>query len=72
MPWVGPVWSPIVVSGALVGFGLAAARLLRQGRRLALARWHVATGFAGGLLVALSFTLDAPWIVAGGLPGPFA
>lgn len=72
VPWVGPVWSPVVVSGALVGFGLAAARRLRGGHRLALARRHVAAGCAGGLLVVLSFTLDTPRIVAGGLPGPFA
>jgi hypothetical protein len=33
MPWVGPVWAPMVVSGALVGFGLAAAHRLRRAPR---------------------------------------
>ena len=31
VPWAGPVWSPVAVSVALVGFGLAAARRLRAG-----------------------------------------
>jgi hypothetical protein len=45
VPWAGPVWAPVVVSLALVGFGLAAARQLRAGRpvpgerRSPRARW---------------------------------
>jgi hypothetical protein len=71
VPWAGPVWSPIAVSVALIAFGLAAAARLRAGGPLSLARWHVAAGVAGGILVILSYTLDAANLVAGGLPGPY-
>ncbi|MGZ6270303.1 MAG: hypothetical protein ACXWMU_07025 [Candidatus Limnocylindrales bacterium] len=69
VPWVGPIWSPIVVSAALVGVGLTAASALRAGRRLALARWHWGAGLGGGLIVVLSFTVDAARLIDAGLPG---
>jgi len=71
VPWVGPVWSPVAVSAALVGVGLAAASALRSGRRMVVARWHWAAGLGGGLLVILSYTLDAGRLIDGGLPGPY-
>jgi hypothetical protein len=71
VPWVGPIWSPVAVSVALVGVGLAAASALRSGRRLAVARWHWGAGLGGGLIVVLSFTGDAPRLIDGGLPGPY-
>ena len=71
VPWVGPVWSPVAVSVALVGVGLAAARALRSGRQLALSRRHWAAGLGGGALVILSWTTDAGRLIDGGLPGPY-
>jgi hypothetical protein len=71
LPWVGPVWSPVAVSVALVGVGLAVAASLFSGRRLALARWHGAAGVSGGLLVVLSYILDTPRLIDGGLPGSY-
>ena len=71
VPWVGPVWSPVAVSAALVGVGLAAASAMRSGRRLHMARWHWAAGIGGGILVVLSYTLDAGRLIDGGLPGPY-
>jgi hypothetical protein len=71
VPWVGPIWSPIAVSAALIGVGLAAARALRHGRQLSIAHWHVVVGLAGGFLVILSYTLDAGRLIDGGLPGPY-
>jgi len=71
VPWVGPVWSPVAVSAALVGAGLAGASAVRSGRRLAVARWHWAAGLGGGLVVVLSYTLDAGRLIDGGLPGPY-
>lgn len=71
VPWVGPVWSPIVVSAALVGFGLMAASTVRSGRRLVAMRRHWAAGLAGGLLVIVSYTLDSDRLFSGGLPGPY-
>lgn len=71
VPWAGPVWSPIVVSMALVGFGLASASAMRSGRRLQVRRWHWIGAFVGGLLVVLSYTVEAPRLIDGGLPGAY-
>ena len=71
VPWVGPVWSPVAVSVALVGVGLVAARMIRSGRTVALSGRHWAAGIGGGLLVILSYTLDAGRVIDGGLPGPY-
>jgi len=71
VPWTGPVWAPVVVSLALVGFGLAAARRIRVGRSVRAGRAQVAAGIAGGLVVVLSFTLDAGRVLDGGLPVDF-
>ncbi len=71
VPWVGPVWSPVVVSLALVGFGLAAAWRERSGRPIVLRRWHWVAGLLGGALVILSWTIDAGRVIDGGLPGSY-
>jgi hypothetical protein len=71
VPWVGPVWSPVAVSTALVAVGLAAARALRSGRPLVLERWHWVAGLVGGVLVILSWTIDAGRLADEGLPGPY-
>jgi hypothetical protein len=72
VPWTGPVWAPVAISLALVGFGLAAASRLRAGGPVRAGRAQVTAGLAGGLVVILSFTLDAGRIVAGGIPDTFA
>ncbi|MGE5155914.1 MAG: hypothetical protein ACM3JP_00265 [Betaproteobacteria bacterium] len=71
VPWVGPVWSPMAVSAALVGVGLVAAWMLRGGHHIGIARWHLAAGLGGGLLVIASYTLDAGRLIDGGLPGEY-
>ena len=71
VPWVGPVWSPVAVSVALVGVGLVVAQMIRSGRTVALSGRHWAAGIGGGLLVILSYTLDAGRVIDGGLPGPY-
>lgn len=71
VPWIGPIWSPVAVSVALVGVGLAAARVLRAGGQLSLKPWHWAAGIGGGFLVILSYTIDAARVVGGGLPGQY-
>jgi hypothetical protein len=71
VPWVGPVWSPVVVSLALVGFGLVAARRLGAGGAIALDRRHWAACTTGGLIVILSYTLGAADVLSGGMPGSY-
>jgi hypothetical protein len=65
MTWVGPVWAPMAVSAALVGFGLTAAAQLRAGRPITIGRWGMVIALAGGGLVILSFLVDADRVVAG-------
>jgi hypothetical protein len=69
--WVGPVWAPIVVSAALVGFGLAAARRLQAGAALRIGPPEIAGGLVGGGLVILSFLVDSSRALAGDL-GPWS
>jgi hypothetical protein len=68
VPWIGPVWAPVAVSAALIGFGLAAARQVGRGGVFQPDRSEVILAVAGGLLVVISFTADAARIMAGGLP----
>ena len=65
IPWVGPVWAPMVVSVALIGFGLAAARRLRAGRPIVVGPVPALAGLAGGGLVIASFLVDTSRILAG-------
>jgi hypothetical protein len=71
VPWVGPVWSPVVVSLALVGFGLAAARQAGSERGLHVRRAHVAIALLGGLVVIVSYTMGAAGVLQGGMPGDY-
>jgi hypothetical protein len=64
-PWVGPVWAPMVVSAALVAVGLAAARLLRAGRTVRVGPVRAVAALAGGVLVIVSFLIDAERVTAG-------
>jgi hypothetical protein len=65
VPWVGPVWAPIVVSVALVGSGLGATRRLRTGRQIAVSLTHVLAALVGGALVIVSFLVDANRVLGG-------
>jgi hypothetical protein len=71
VPWAGPVWSPVAVSVALVGFGLAAAARLRAGRPVRVGPAQVAAGLLGGLVVIVAFCWNAPLLLDGGVPADF-
>jgi len=64
-PWVGPVWAPIIVSTALVGSGLAAARRLRAGGAIVVGPIRAVAALAGGGLVIASFLVDTTRVPAG-------
>lgn len=71
LPWAGPVWAPICVSLALVGFGLAAARETELGRPPAVDRRIGSVAVLGGVVVVLSFLAQAPALLNEQLPGWF-
>jgi hypothetical protein len=72
LPWTGPVWAPVAVSIALVGFGLALAARWEGGLRPRATRLQLAGLLAGGLLVIMSFLFNAQLVLAGGTPNVFA
>jgi hypothetical protein len=71
VPWAGPVWAPIAVSGTLIGFGLAAAYQVRAGRTPSVEPWHAVAAVAGAIVVVVAFTANAPALLSGGVPGWF-
>ncbi len=72
VPWAGPVWAPVAVSLGLVGFGLAVAARLRVGGSLAMTTIRFGLLLLGGLVVIVSFTLNAGVVIDGGVPTSFA
>lgn len=72
VPWVAPVWAPMMVSVALSFFGLIVAHRIRRGLPMIVRPKHWFLLIVGGLVVILSFTLDAAHILDGGMPSAFA
>jgi len=71
-PWAGPVWAPIAVSAALIGFGLACAGRLRSGGSVRFDRRHLGALLLGGAIVIASFLTNARLVLDGGTPTAFA
>jgi len=71
VPWAGPVWAPVAVSVALIGFGLAAARRTGAGQIPQVGPVRGTAAVGGGILVVASFAANAPALLSGGLPGWF-
>jgi hypothetical protein len=71
-PWAGPVWAPIAVSAALIGFGLACAGRLRSGTSMRFGRRHLGALLLGGTIIIASFLLNAGLVLEGGTPSEFA
>jgi len=61
----------VIVSLALVGFGLAAAARLRAGGPVRVGPAQVAAGLLGGLIVIVAFCWNAPQLLDGGIPTDF-
>ncbi len=69
LPWAGPVWAPIVVSVALIGFGLAAAQRCLAGKAPKVDFIALAGAISGGVIVIVSFLANGPALLNGRLPG---
>ncbi len=70
-PWAGPVWSPVAVSLALIGFGLAVPAIGASGRRVRLARADALLLGLGGAVVLVAFLWNAGTVLDGGVPTTF-
>lgn len=71
-PWVGPVWAPVVVSLALIVFGLIVVKRLRTSQPVIAKPRDLALLIGGGFVVILSFTIDAADTLHGAIPTTFA
>lgn len=71
VPWVGPVWAPLVISLSLIAGALAVERLVERGHPVRVGIADCIALVAAGLIVIVSFTLDWKLAVEGGVPGRF-
>jgi hypothetical protein len=67
LPWVGPVWAPMLVALSMIVCGLISLRL--GGLRLGALHWLGI--LAGALIIVLAFMWDFRNTTAGGIPNPF-
>lgn len=72
VPWVAPVAAPMLVSVALIGFGLIVALRIRMGETFTLKPKNWLLLIIGGVVVIVSFTLQESRIRDGAMPTVFA
>jgi hypothetical protein len=71
VPWVSPVAAPTLVSIVMIASGLVALHYESAGIPIALNYRDWAVISFGGVTVIVSFCIDCPNVMAGGLPNPF-
>ena len=71
VPWVGPVWSPVLVSLTMIGSGTLVLAREAIDRPLSFQWMHVGGIGAGGLIVIIAFCWDCRNILAAGEPNSF-
>jgi hypothetical protein len=67
LPWVGPIWAPVLVAFSMIVCGLISLRA--GGIRGRLPHW--AGVLAGALVIIMAFVWDFRNTTAGGFPNPF-
>lgn len=67
LPWVGPVWAPVLISLTLIACGLLS--IWHGGLPARPLQWVAM--IAGGLIVILAFVWDSRNTMSGGMPNPF-
>ena len=71
VPWAGPVWAPVAVSLALVAFGLVLAGRYRAGLHARAGLLPLSALIIGGVVVIVSFLVNAGVVLDGGTPSDF-
>jgi hypothetical protein len=71
LPWVGPVLAPVLVSAAMIAAGIWHLWCEARGQPVRLGAGHWAGIGAGAVVIVISFAMDYPNIMAGGIPHPF-
>lgn len=72
VPWVAPVWAPMLISVALILFGVMVARTARRETPPTVNFKDWVLLIVGGVVVIVSFTLQAGHIRNGAMPSAFA
>lgn len=67
LPWVGPVWAPMLVAASMIVCGLISLRAGSVRGRL----WHWLGVLAGAVIIIVAFVWDFRNTTAGGVPNPF-
>jgi uncharacterized integral membrane protein len=67
LPWVGPVWAPVLVSATMIVCGLIALQL--GDLRPKPSHWFLVA--SGALIVVIAFVWDYRNTMAGGMPNSF-
>lgn len=71
VPWVGPVWAPLLVSIGLVSVGTTILVYNHQNRFLHFGRKMILLELLATLLIIISFIIPGPSVTEQGLPAPF-
>ncbi len=71
LPWVGPVWAPVVVSVGLIYAGVVILRREDAGRPIFLGKGFFLLETAAGLVIVISFLIPGQAVINQTLPGAF-
>ncbi len=71
LPWVGPVWAPVLVSVALIWAAVCVWRDLDRGIAVKLTTVEWALEILSGLIIIASFLAAAPSVLLKGMPPPY-
>ena len=71
LPWVGPVWAPVVVSLGLVYAGVVILSRNEQGRPMNLGRAFLLIEIAAGTIIVISFLIPGQAVVHQTVPTHF-
>jgi hypothetical protein len=72
VPWVGPVWAPLLVAATMVAAGVIVLRREAAGLPPLRLGWTQASAImVGGLIIVVAFCWDYPNTTAGGAPDSF-
>jgi hypothetical protein len=71
VPWVGPVWAPVLVAAVMIVAGVVVLKCEARGRPLRLGWGHWSAIVGGGVIIVTAFCWDWRNIIAGGEPNSF-
>ncbi len=71
LPWVGPVWAPIVVSVGLIWAGIAILIRNEQGKPMDLSRGFMFLEVAAGMIIVISFLIPGQAVIRHTVPQHF-